>query len=43
MVNGQTGLVSGHVPRSAVKITFFVLLCVLAAAVAFYLYSEYGS
>ncbi|MBB6732206.1 hypothetical protein [Cohnella zeiphila] len=43
MVNGQTGLVSGHVPRSAVKITLFVLLCVAAALVALYLYGEYGS
>ncbi|WP_256759069.1 hypothetical protein [Cohnella sp. WQ 127256] len=27
MVNGQTGTVSGHVPRSAIKITLFTLLC----------------
>ncbi len=27
MVNGQTGTVSGHVPRSAMKITLFTLLC----------------
>ncbi|THF80742.1 hypothetical protein [Cohnella fermenti] len=31
MVNGQTGLVSGLVPRSAVKITFFVLFCLAVA------------
>jgi len=43
MVNGQTGLVSGHVPRSAVKITLFVLLCAAAALAALYLYVEYGS
>jgi ribosomal protein S27E len=33
MVNGQTGLVSGHAPRSAVKITFFVLFCIAVAAI----------
>lgn len=27
MVNGQTGTVSGHVPRSAIKITLFTLMC----------------
>jgi hypothetical protein len=27
MVNGQTGTVSGHVPRSAAKITLFVAAC----------------
>lgn len=43
MVNGQTGLVSGHVPRSAVKITFFTLFCIALAALAFYLYIQYGS
>ncbi|MFC5401694.1 hypothetical protein [Cohnella soli] len=37
MVNGQTGTVSGHVPRSAVKITLFTLLC-LAIAGAFVLF-----
>ncbi|MGK9254241.1 hypothetical protein [Paenibacillus humicus] len=35
MVNGQTGLVSGHAPRSPWKIAFFTLAClaVLAAVV----------
>jgi len=33
MVNGQTGLVSGTVPRSPWKISFFVLFCLIAAAV----------
>ncbi|BBI36103.1 hypothetical protein [Cohnella abietis] len=33
MVNGQTGTVSGHVPRSAFKITMFVLLCLGIAGV----------
>jgi hypothetical protein len=28
MVNGQTGTVSGHVPRSALKITLFTLACI---------------
>jgi hypothetical protein len=27
MVNGQTGTVSGQVPRSAVKITLFAAAC----------------
>ncbi|RUS43076.1 hypothetical protein [Cohnella sp. AR92] len=31
MVNGQTGLVSGHVPRSVIKITLFTLLCIAIA------------
>lgn len=42
MVNGQTGLVSGTVPRSPWKITFFVLLCVIAAAAAFILFTQYN-
>ncbi|CAM3689680.1 hypothetical protein COLU111180_03035 [Cohnella lubricantis] len=42
MVNGQTGLVAGHAPRSAVKITFFVLVLLAAAAAALYLYVQYG-
>lgn len=42
MVNGQTGLVSGHAPRSAVKITFCVLILLALAAVALYLYVQYG-
>jgi len=38
MVNGQTGLVSGRAPRSAWKITFFVLAClaVVGALVLWY-------
>jgi hypothetical protein len=38
MVNGQTGTVSGHVPRSALKITLFTLLCIgIAGIIALYL------
>jgi len=37
MVNGETGSVTGRVPRSPWKITFFTLFCVLVAAVIFYL------
>ncbi|MFB9278306.1 hypothetical protein [Cohnella cellulosilytica] len=33
MVNGQTGTVSGRVPRSAFKITLFTLLCLGVAGV----------
>ncbi|CAI6084474.1 hypothetical protein COHCIP112018_04350 [Cohnella sp. JJ-181] len=42
MVNGQTGLVSGKAPRSAWKITFFVLAClaVVAALVLWYASSQ---
>lgn len=36
MVNGQTGLVSGEVPRSPWKITLFVLFWVIALAVPLY-------
>ncbi|WP_276353647.1 hypothetical protein [Cohnella caldifontis] len=42
MVNGQTGTVSGRVPRSAVKITFFVLGCLAAAMVALALWGQYS-
>jgi len=42
MVNGQTGLVSGTVPRSPWKITFFVLLCVIAAAAVVIFFSQYS-
>jgi len=38
MVNGQTGTVSGHVPRSAAKITLFTLFCLgLAGLVIWFL------
>ena len=39
MVNGQTGTVSGHVPRSAAKITLFVLMClgIVGVIVLFFL------
>ncbi|MFC3799903.1 hypothetical protein [Cohnella sp. GCM10012308] len=42
MVNGQTGLVSGTAPRSAWKITFFVLAClaVVGALVLWYASSQ---
>jgi len=41
MVNGQTGTVSGHVPRSAVKITFFTLFCVaVVGVIALYVMSQ---
>lgn len=40
MVNGQTGTVSGKVPRSAAKITFFVLGCLAVALFAFYLWGQ---
>ncbi|RKP47211.1 hypothetical protein D7Z26_23155 [Cohnella endophytica] len=44
MVNGQTGTVSGHVPRSAIKITFFTLLCLgVAAAVVLFVMSQQTS
>lgn len=36
MVNGQTGTVSGKVPRSAAKITLFVLGCLAVAAAIFF-------
>lgn len=32
MVNGETGSVSGKVPRSGWKITFFVLFCIIVVA-----------
>lgn len=42
MVNGETGTVSGRVPRSPWKITFFTLCCVLIAAViGIWVYSNY--
>ncbi|MBB6671483.1 hypothetical protein [Cohnella nanjingensis] len=41
MVNGQTGLVSGRVPRSALKITLFVLACVAIVLAALLLYVSY--
>ncbi|WP_239615909.1 hypothetical protein [Cohnella mopanensis] len=38
MVNGQTGTVSGHVPRSAIKITLFTLACLgIAGAIAYFI------
>ncbi|WP_123042191.1 hypothetical protein [Cohnella candidum] len=40
MVNGQTGTVSGRVPRSAVKIAFFTLGCLAVAGIALYLWSQ---
>lgn len=40
MVNGQTGTVSGRVPRSAAKITLFVLACLAVAGIAFALWSQ---
>ncbi|MCC3374040.1 hypothetical protein [Cohnella sp. REN36] len=43
MVNGQTGLVSGRVPRSGVKITLFVLVCLAVVLGAIGLYIAYGS
>lgn len=33
MVNGQTGTVSGHVPRSPLKITLFTLMCIAIVGV----------
>ncbi|MFC5700816.1 hypothetical protein ACFPVX_05960 [Cohnella faecalis] len=40
MVNGQTGTVSGRVPRSPWKITFFVLACLAAAIGALWIYGN---
>ncbi|OCT16002.1 hypothetical protein A8709_10310 [Paenibacillus pectinilyticus] len=37
MVNGETGSVTGRVPRSPWKITFFTLFCILIATVAAFL------
>ncbi|KHF32922.1 hypothetical protein CM49_04811 [Paenibacillus sp. P1XP2] len=38
MVNGETGSVSGKVPRSGWKITFFILFCAaIAAGIIWYL------
>lgn len=37
MVNGQTGLVTGRVPRSPVKIALFVLFCLTIALLTLYL------
>lgn len=41
MVNGETGSVSGHVPRSALKITLFALICLGLAGLAIYLFMYY--
>lgn len=41
MVNGQTGTVSGQVPRSAVKITCFALACVAAVVALFLWWGSY--
>ncbi|WEK53859.1 MAG: hypothetical protein P0Y55_15020 [Candidatus Cohnella colombiensis] len=38
MVNGQTGTVSGHVPRSPLKITLFTLFCLAVAGVLLWFY-----
>lgn len=41
MVNGETGSISGKVPRSGWKITFFTLFCVLVvAAIILYFYQS---
>jgi hypothetical protein len=41
MVNGQTGTVSGHVPRSAIKITLFTLLCIgIAGVIAIFIITQ---
>ena len=38
LMNGQTGKVGGNLPRSKVKITFFVLMWVIIAAIFIYLF-----
>ncbi|WP_373230835.1 hypothetical protein [Cohnella sp.] len=41
MVNGQTGTVSGHVPRSALKITLFTLMCLsIAGAIVLFIMNQ---
>lgn len=41
MVNGQTGTVSGHVPRSALKITLFTLMCLgVAGAIVIFIMNQ---
>ncbi len=39
-VNGQTGTVTGHVPRSGLKIAFAVLLTLAFVVTAWYLLAE---
>lgn len=42
IMNGQTGKVGGGYPKSPVKITFFVIFCLLALAGLIYLYIMFG-
>lgn len=39
MVNGQTGKIAGHVPRSPWKITLFTLACLVVAAFLIYYFA----
>ncbi|MFD0715781.1 hypothetical protein [Paenibacillus sp. GCM10027626] len=43
MVNGQTGRVTGTVPRSPWKITIFTIFCLIVLITAYILFSNYNS